>query len=286
MLTRRGFNYSLLAGAFSATADLSMVAADTLEVRPPRGYQLVWHDEFSIDGRPNPRNWGYEHGFVRNHELQWYQPENAFCKDGRLIITARRQTVRNPGYQPGSTNWQRRRKYAHYTSSSLTTRGKHSWKYGIFAMRGRIDVRQGLWPAWWTLGVSKPWPACGEVDIMEYYQGHINANVAWQSANGAAHWKSKFTPISIFHDPSWSSQFHLWVMQWEPSFIRLYLDGHLYNHVDLTKTLDPRYHNFNPFHQPMFMILNLAVGGAAGNPAHTRFPGYFEVDYVRIYQRR
>lgn len=40
-------------------------------------YQLVWSDEFDVDGSPNPRNWVYEHGFVRNDELQWYQPANA-----------------------------------------------------------------------------------------------------------------------------------------------------------------------------------------------------------------
>ena len=285
MLTRRGFNYGLLGAAFGTAADLSFANAGTLEVRPPRGYHLAWHDEFSRDGRPNPHNWGYEHGFVRNHELQWYQPQNATCRGGRLIIEARRQKVLNTHYQPGNPLWKYSRKFANYTSASLTTRGKHSWKYGIFAMRGRIDIRQGLWPAWWTLGISKPWPACGEIDIMEYYQGHINANVAWQNANGSAHWKSKFTHISSLHDPHWAREFHLWVMHWEPTFIRLYLDGHLYNHVDLKHTLDPRFNNFNPFHQPVFMILNLAVGGAALSPAHTRFPGRFEVDYVRIYQR-
>ncbi|MEP6626762.1 MAG: hypothetical protein ABJA32_02215, partial [Ginsengibacter sp.] len=40
------------------------------------GYQLVWSDEFNNNGRPDSTKWNYEHGFVRNHELQWYQPEN------------------------------------------------------------------------------------------------------------------------------------------------------------------------------------------------------------------
>lgn len=286
MLTRRRFNHGVALATLSGAADLRAVDANKMAFRIPTGYDLVWHDEFSKGGPPDPRKWGYEHGFIRNRELQWYQPQNAMCRNGRLIIEARRQTVRNPHYQLGSTDWRYSRKYAQYTSASLTTRGKHSWKYGIFAMRGRIDVRQGLWPAWWTLGMSKPWPACGEIDIMEYYQGHINANVAWQNANGSAHWKSQFTQVASLHEPHWARQFHLWVMHWEPTFIRLYLDGHLYNHVDLSHTLDPRFDNFNPFHQPVYMILNLAVGGAALSPAHTKFPGYFEVDYVRIYQRR
>ena len=48
------------------------------------GWKLVWHDEFDRDGHLNEDWWMYENGFVRNKELQWYQPENAFCEDGLL----------------------------------------------------------------------------------------------------------------------------------------------------------------------------------------------------------
>lgn len=44
------------------------------------GYRLVWSDEFTTDGRPDTTSWGYEHGFVRNLEDQWYQEENAWIK--------------------------------------------------------------------------------------------------------------------------------------------------------------------------------------------------------------
>jgi hypothetical protein len=44
---------------------------------PPDGYTLVWSDEFDSDVAPNPQNWTFENGFVRNQELQWYQPQNA-----------------------------------------------------------------------------------------------------------------------------------------------------------------------------------------------------------------
>jgi hypothetical protein len=43
-------------------------------------YQLTWADEFDQSGRPNPQNWTYENGFVRNEELQWYQPQNAWVR--------------------------------------------------------------------------------------------------------------------------------------------------------------------------------------------------------------
>ena len=76
---------------------------------------------------------------------------------------------------PGSSDWKKSREYAEYTSASLITKGLHSWKYGRFEMRGRIDTRDGLWPAFWTLGTARPWPANGKIDIMEYYRGILLA---------------------------------------------------------------------------------------------------------------
>ena len=57
----------------------------------PTEYKLVWNDEFEVDGVADSRYWAYEEGFVRNEELQWYQAENAFCQQGKLIIEARKE---------------------------------------------------------------------------------------------------------------------------------------------------------------------------------------------------
>src|ERR1022692_4919270 len=142
-------------------------------------YELVWADEFDRDGAPDPANWTFEHGFVRNQELQWYQPENARVAGGQLVIEGRRERNANPNLDSGSTDWKRQREFAEYTSASLTTRGLHSWQYGRFEMRARIDTRLGRWPAFWTLGISGGWPRNGEIDIMEFYRGLLLANVAW-----------------------------------------------------------------------------------------------------------
>src|SRR5579883_963892 len=121
-------------------------------------WKLVWNDEFDQAGRPDPAKWTYETGFVRNQELQWYQPENAWCENGMLIIEGRRERKKNPAFQEGSSNWKTNREFAEYTSASLTTRGIASWRYGRLEMRGRIDTRPGLWPAFWTLGTAGRWP--------------------------------------------------------------------------------------------------------------------------------
>jgi len=285
MITRRRMLQGALAGAAVGVRGLLARPAATVG-EPPPGYKLVWQDEFDIDGGPNPKNWAYEHGFVRNKEFQWYQPQNAFCRGGKLILEARRETVPNPHYRAGSKDWRTSRRVAHYTSACIETQGLHTWQYGYFVMRGRIDTRPGIWPAWWTLGVAKPWPACGEIDIMEYYAGHVNANVAWQKPDGTPHWVTTFKPLTEFHNPRWSDAFHIWAMEWTPALIHLYLDGALLTAVDLSQTHDAPYGGFNPFHQPAYMILDQAVGGqVGGNPEHTRFPSRFEVDYVRVYQK-
>src|SRR5262245_31652453 len=76
------------------------------------GYALVWADEFNTDGPPDTDNWSYERGFVRNEEFQWYQPENARCEGGMLIIEARREHVANPRYRADARDWRRRREFA------------------------------------------------------------------------------------------------------------------------------------------------------------------------------
>ena len=82
---------------------------------PPPGYTLVWADEFETPGPPDPANWSFESGFVRNEELQWYQPENARVEGGRLVIEARRERRPNPRYEAGSTDWRRNREWARST---------------------------------------------------------------------------------------------------------------------------------------------------------------------------
>jgi beta-glucanase (GH16 family) len=251
------------------------------------GYTLVWSDEFNKDGAPDPSNWNYEKGFVRNHELQYYQPENAWCEKGNLIIEARKEDKPNPGYIEGSTDWRKNRPTINYTSSCLRTSGLKTWQYGRFEMRGRIDISSGMWPAWWTLGVNKGWPGNGEIDIMEFYRGKLLANVACLGPDRKAEWFSNTFSTDSLGGTKWSSRFHVWRMDWTEEFIALYLDDHLLNKVNLDKLVNKDGSNFNPFKQPHYMLLNFALGGDnGGDVSLTSFPRRFEVDYVRVYQKK
>lgn len=251
-------------------------------------YELAWADEFNKDGVPDPANWTYEHGFVRNRELQWYQPENACCSNGLLVIEGRREWKTNPDYREGSGSWKTARRGADYTSACLTTQGRQSWQYGRFEMRARIDTRAGLWPAFWTLGVAGEWPGNGEIDIMEYYQEKLLANVASATEKRyTPRWDSVVTPRSEF-PADWSEQFHIWRMDWDETGIRLYVDDRLLNETRLADTRNPAGHTIeNPFRQPHYILVNLAIGGEqGGDPAGTAFPARYEIDYVRVYQKK
>jgi beta-glucanase (GH16 family) len=254
------------------------------EIVVPDGYQLVWSDEFDVDGAPNSENWNFEHGFVRNEEDQWYQQDNATVEDGILVIEGRKERIPNPNYKAGSSDWKTSRQYAEYTSSSLTTSGMQTWQFGRFEMRARIPARAGMWPAWWTLGVSGEWPANGEIDIMEYYQGKVLANVACgTSTRWQAKWDSATKAVSSLGD-DWAQDFHLWRMDWDDKQIVLYLDDVEMNRTQLEDMQNPD--GKSPFLQKQYMILNLALGGNnGGDLGQSTFPARYEIDYVRVFQK-
>ncbi|MGE5406639.1 MAG: hypothetical protein ACM3NR_02910, partial [Methanosarcina sp.] len=74
----------------------------------------------------------------------------------------------------------------------------------------------------------------------------------------------------------------IWMMDWNKDSISLFLDGKLLNSTLVSQTVNPD--GFNPFLQPHYLLLNLAIGGAGGDPSRSPFPIRYEVDYVRVYQ--
>lgn len=261
-------------------------------------YQLVWSDEFDVDGEPSTE-WSYEYGFQRNEELQWYQSQNAKVKDGCLVIEAKKDFLINPHYKAGSSDWRKNREFIRYTSSCLTTRFSQQFLYGRFEIRAKIPVASGAWPAIWLLGNKWEWPNNGEIDIMEYYikdgQPSILANACWGSTEKwKAIWDSAVIPFTHFteKDPYWADKFHIWRMDWDKEFIRIYLDDELLNEIDLSKTFNDGFegNRENPFVNNVvgfghYLLLNLAVGSNGGDPNDSQFPLRYYIDYVRVYQK-
>lgn len=260
-------------------------------------YQLVWSDEFDVEGEPSTE-WTYESGFVRNEELQWYQSKNAYVKDGCLVIEGRKGFFNNPHYEAGSSDWRKNREFIRYTSSSLMTKFSQQFLFGRFEIRAKIPVASGAWPAIWLLGNKWEWPNNGEIDIMEYYikdgQPSILANACWGSTERwKGVWDSAVIPFTHFteKDPYWADKFHIWRMDWDKEFIRIYLDDELLNETDLSKTFNEGFdgNRENPFANDVvgfknYLLLNLAIGSNGGEPDDSQFPLRYYIDYVRVYQ--
>ncbi|PXY39342.1 beta-glucanase [Flavobacterium cheongpyeongense] len=251
-------------------------------------YKLVWNDEFTKDGIPDEKNWNYETGFVRNQEDQWYQKENAYCKAGFLIIEARKENRVNPDFDATThSDWAKKRDSIKVTSSSLMTRGKHSWQYGRFEMRAKIPTGKGMWPAFWTLGIEGNWPINGEIDIMEYYTGKVLANACWESDEPTTVWDSSVKMLTDFKDKDWANRFHVWRMDWNDQWIRLYVDDQLLNEISVSESMKYKKQEIKPFQQPHYLLVNLAVGGMNGGEyTSDSLPSKYIIDYIRVYQKK
>ncbi|HYP76942.1 MAG TPA: glycoside hydrolase family 16 protein [Polyangiaceae bacterium] len=240
------------------------------------GYKLVWSDEFNgaMGTAVDSTKWTFDVGGNGwgNNELEYYTSGTsnaAMDGAGNLVITAKQESKDGKNY----------------TSARLKTQGLKTFTYGRIEARMKISQGQGLWPAFWMLGNdigSNPWPACGEIDIMENVGKEpniIHATVHGPGYSAGAGPTKQYTlPAPV------ASAFHVFAIEWELNTIRWYVDDTLYS----TKTPSdiPSGATWVYAH-PFFIIMNLAVGGGwPGNPdATTTFPQQLQVDYVRVCQK-
>ena len=237
--------------------------------------KLVWSEEFNYSGTPDPKKWGFEKGYVRNDELQYYtdRPENVRVEDGYLVIEARLDSLEVDG------------KVHPVTSSSILTKNKAEWQYGRIEVRAKIPSSLGTWPAIWMLGTNIDqvgWPAAGEIDILEhvgYEPDKIHVNVhtkAYNHSIGTGKGKSIDFPRPY-------DSFHVYAVDWNQEKIEFFVDDKkVFTFENEKKSKDEW-----PFDQPFFLILNLAIGGAWGGQQGvdlSTLPQKYYVDYVRVYQ--
>jgi beta-glucanase (GH16 family) len=175
----------------------------------------------------------------------------------------------------------------------VNTARKKEFQYGRLEVKAKIPTAGGSWPAIWTLGKSMPWPSNGEIDVMEYYRiggiPHILANAAWgDDRPNHAIWDAKRTPFEHFlkKDPQWAEKFHVWRFDWDKKHLAIYLDDEILNYVPIETIRNGKIgEGKNPFHQPHYLLLNLALGGDNGGKIDdSAFPMRYYIDYVRLYQ--
>jgi len=241
---------------------------------------LVMSDEFDVDGAPNSSLWTYDLGDGTqqglpagwgNNELQTYtnNAENVEVQNGLLVITAREN---NGGY----------------TSARIKTQGLFEQQYGRFEARIRLPQGKGIWPAFWLLGNNcdqNPWPACGEIDIMEYLGNQptvVFGSVHGPNFSGA---ESISKEYEIPND-RFDTDFHVFGIEWSPNRINYYVDDVLYQSITPeTVAEETNGQGTWVFDNSFYIIMNIAVGGnLPGAPdANTTFPQRMFVDYVRVY---
>jgi len=275
---------SVLGGAATAiapAADAARAGRQVASVVPAEGgWQLTWSDEFEGPaGVPDPQRWVFDvggHGWG-NDELQYHTTVNAsLTGDGQLAIRARRESFTGPD---GVTRA--------FTSARLKTQDRFEQSYGRFEGRIKVPRGQGLWPAFWLLGVdirAVGWPQCGEIDIME------NIGREPRSVHGTLHGpgysgdQGLGGSFTLSGNASFADDFHVFALEWEPGGVRWYVDGELF-HSRSPAGL-PRGGRW-VFNHPFFLILSVAVGGRwPGSPdAATEFPQTMLVDYVRVYRK-
>ena len=262
------------------------------------GWKLVWADEFNATGHPDPAKWGYEEGYVRHHELQYYtvnRLENARVDGQHLRIELRKETPES--FLPTSLNdeWHR------YTSASVTTRNTASWTYGRFEIMAEMPQGKGTWPAIWFLSPirtpSIPGPpqprrpdggevegprrgsgdgesAHGEIDLMEAWGSHPNFTAVHIHGSKGPN-PSVEVPVDDLYN-----KFHLYALEWYPDHMDFFLD----DRKILTYTKDPA--TGWAFDGPMYLIMNIACGGPdEPAPDVSHLPQFMTVDYVRVYQK-
>ena len=248
-----------------------LLALAAMAVQGP--WKLVWRDEFNRNGLPDPKKWAYEKGFVRNKEAQFYTEgrlENARVENGKLVIEARQDDFEG---HPIS-------------SACLITKGRASWTYGRIEVRAKIPTGRGAWPAIWTLGddAADGWPGCGEIDIMENVgfdpdAAHFTVHSTGLDGTGHESWGERTNVAGL------SKAFHVYALEWTPERIEWKLDGKT---VHVYAKAEPHGVKW-VFDKPQYLMLNLAIGGAWGgqkgiDPAI--YPCRYEIDYVRVYERK
>jgi beta-glucanase (GH16 family) len=235
--------------------------------------EYAFSDDFNgpAGSAPDPSRWTYDigGGGWGNDELEIYTDSraNSFLDGQSHLVIRATKVVTWKGGTPRTT----------YYSARLKTQNSFSQYQGTFEARIKLKPRAGLWPAWWMVGKNigqVGWPACGEVDMLENYGNYLVQTSVHTPNRTDTGIFTKYSQIPV--DDGW----HVWRVVWNNAGFRFYRDLHLYLNVGPGNLQDWCFSSG----VPMFMLLNMAVGGTVGTPPpSTKFPVDMLVDYVRVW---
>ncbi|OQR84836.1 hypothetical protein ACHHYP_12651, partial [Achlya hypogyna] len=262
------------------TTSLTTTPPTTISPAGPQ-WQLTFEDNFNT---LNTNTWNIYNdcstggnACAWNNELQVYLASQVTVANGTLAIEASNAsyTSRNAGTRQ-------------FRSGRMDTSFSFAQKYGRFEARIKLPVGQGMWPAFWLLPKSTAcWPMGGEIDIMEnigkepstlHANYHFGPGCNWNMNAGGSNCGHTGSATTV----NFNNDFHLFAVEWTPTSMRWSVDNAVYYTLSSAGCSWPF---FMP-DSPMYVVLNLAVGGDwPGNPdATTVFPQRMLVDYVRAYK--
>ena len=246
---------------------------------------LLWSDEFDSD-HINTDIWGFEQGYIRNNEKQYYvsDEKNAYVSDSILHIVALKD---NPysGYEWSSAS----------LDSQLNEKKGFSYGYGLIEIKARCTTAySGVWPAFWSRGASQPgegWPMCGEIDIGElFYNGdsglhRYNPGIFWYDWHSLMQKSQKSTDTGLSSGQviyqNVDTEWHYYGLERNENEMIFYFDRNEISRISLKELTDS---DINcAMKQPMSVKLNLAMGSSGGEIPSNLTKAEYEIDYVRYY---
>jgi beta-glucanase (GH16 family) len=278
-LQRRWIPASLLAGAIVCAFHSTVRAAP-----PGTGWTLTWREEFpdmppvcstlgTADPGWKPTDWYMNHTMGDANTYFLFPGIDAYnpfsVSSGALHIKAEKRTL---GGKSHTSGWLSTAKGYHYANNVESSTSFHQ-TYGYFEARCKFPTAvgnsKGMWPGFWML------PAADDQSAVEYDIVEVLGNAPTKIYQ-TVHWDHYGTKASnTYTGPNSATGYHLYGFEWDATNIKWYVDD------VLTYTQPNRYDG------PMFLLLDLAVGGSwPGAPdASTVFPAYMDVGYVRAYAK-
>jgi len=206
--------------------------------------------------------------------------QNAIVEGGMLKIKTEK-----PAAMPFDDPALKSRKYV---TSVVTSYGKFAQKYGYFEARMKLPDGLGMWPAFWLM--PDRGPAAGnqwkrqdtknggmEFDILEYLARfgphHYNIAMHWDGY-GMLH---KATGSeNVYFQPD-KDGFITAGLLWGPQEVTFYCNGKEVGH----------WKNDRIGSVPEYIMFTQPVGGwgTNGYVDESKLPQYFQIDYVRVWQK-
>ena len=279
-------------------------------------YSMVFEDNFSggaIDASKweTEMRWGDD--IIINNEDQYYvdQLDEGSVDWDPFSFENNKLRIKGDHKPAGYENFFPEQEYFSGVLTSV-----QNFTYGYYEVRAKLPEGKGLWPAFWLLNSFEGNPPVREIDIMEFVGGDKTAifnNYHYSvlqennpNNTNDQNWDPdrchKVNTRQIRPD-DYTATYHTFGVEWTPDYIAWFIDGELQkvvidedcngqnNSQELNNLVD-NYSGSYVSDQTMYILLNLAIGqtslGTEGDGApnsETTFPAYFDIDYVRVYQK-